>query len=145
MRSTEATDLDVPFPLEFIVQGTAVSYRAKRRRSVREWQERVRDASTAALPHGHFATDAAIAATLYYFPDAPMPGDIDNIVKPVLDALCRHVYLDDRQVERLVVQKFEPNSVFAFASPSEMLRNALTGRGPRTYIRLSDDPFEDLR
>ncbi len=38
-------------------------------------------------------------------------GDIDNIVKPILDALCHHIYMDDRQVQRLVVQKFEPDAV----------------------------------
>lgn len=57
------------------------------------------------LPEGHFASEAPISVILYYFPSAPMLGDIDNIVKPILDAMCRHIYLDDRQVERLVIQK----------------------------------------
>jgi hypothetical protein len=74
-----------------------------------------------------------------------MQGDIDNIVKPILDAMERHIYLDDRQVERVVVQKFEPGSVYQFASPSVALDMALSHDKPVLYIRLSDDPFEDLR
>jgi hypothetical protein len=74
-----------------------------------------------------------------------MQGDIDNIVKPILDAMERHIYLDDRQVERVVVQKFEPGSVYQFALPSVVLDMALSHDKPVLYIRLSDDPFEDLR
>jgi hypothetical protein len=47
-----------------------------------------------------------------------MPGDVDNIVKPILDVLGRHIYVDDAQVERVVVEKFEPKNVFAFRAPS---------------------------
>ena len=37
-----------------------------------------------------------------------MQGDIDNIVKPVLDALAQHIYIDDAQVERLVYKNSSP-------------------------------------
>jgi len=73
-----------------------------------------------------------------------MQGDIDNIVKPVLDALCRHVYFDDQQVERVRVQKFEPDRIFRFSAPSEMLSAAIQGDKPLLYIRLSDDLTEGL-
>ena len=74
-----------------------------------------------------------------------MQGDVDNIVKWILDALCRHVYIDDRQVERIVVQKFEPERVFKFSTPSQILVRAMEATGPVVYIRVSNDPFEDLR
>jgi crossover junction endodeoxyribonuclease RusA len=73
-----------------------------------------------------------------------MEGDIDNIVKPVLDALGGHIYLDDWQVERVVVQKFEPGKLFPFAAPSPTLDDAVNGWKPVLYVRLSNDPFEDL-
>ncbi len=41
-----------------------------------------------------------------------MQGDVDNIVKPILDALSKHIYNDDGQVERIWVQKFEPGRIF---------------------------------
>ncbi|HEY0331052.1 MAG TPA: RusA family crossover junction endodeoxyribonuclease [Rhodopseudomonas sp.] len=136
-------DVEIQFPLEFLVVGTPVSLQAKRRESIKRWQAQIVAASRAALPEGHFARGSPIAATLFYFPAAEMAGDIDNIVKPVLDALGRNVDLDDRQVHRVLVQKFEPGNVFAF-SPSSTLQDALDKREPVLYIRLSDDPFEDL-
>lgn len=71
-----------------------------------------------------------------------MAGDVDNIVKPILDALAQHIYIDDGQVERVVVQKFE--KLFEFTSPSAILGEALARQRPLVYIRLSDNPFEDL-
>jgi hypothetical protein len=73
-----------------------------------------------------------------------MQGDVDNIVKLVLDALCEHIYVDDAQVDRIVVQRFEPGNVFGFVSPSPTLEETLERPASVLYVRLSDDPFEDL-
>jgi crossover junction endodeoxyribonuclease RusA len=73
-----------------------------------------------------------------------MQGDLDNIVKPILDALARHIYLDDKQIHRLLIQKFEPGNVFRFAAPSPVLNDALNAVQPALYVRLSNNPFEDL-
>jgi methionyl-tRNA formyltransferase len=143
-RDLERGELEPEFPIEFLVAGTPVSAQTKRSASKIEWQARVKTASRAALPEGHWATGGPIAATLYYFPAAAMQGDIDNIVKPILDALAKHIYVDDTQVERVVVQKFEPDRVFPFTTPSSKLEEALNGPKPLLYVRLSDDPFEEL-
>lgn len=136
--------MDIDFPIEFLVRGTPVSFQAKRNESKEEWKQRVREASSTAIPHPHFASDERMAVTLYFLPDEPMQGDVDNIVKLVVDAMCRHIYLDDRQVERIVVQKFEPGNVFAFAHPTSVFAMALTEERPVLYVRVSNDPFEEL-
>lgn len=136
--------MQIEFPIEFLVPGTPVSLQAKRAESREEWKERIKSASTTAIPTPHFASGARISVTIYYLPAEPMQGDIDNIVKPILDALSRHIYMDDRQVERVVVQKFEPGNVFTFAQPSAVFADALVGDRPIVYVRVSDDPFEDL-
>jgi crossover junction endodeoxyribonuclease RusA len=136
--------VEIGFPLEFIVGGTPVSVQGRRRESLQQWQRRIIEASRNVLPEGHFASEQPISVTLYYFPSDPMQGDIDNIVKPILDAMSRHIYLDDHQVERLVIQKFEPGGAFSFSSPSSILLDALNRPRPALYIRLSDDPFEDF-
>jgi hypothetical protein len=142
-RTSEGASVEIEFPVEFLVLGTPVSAQAKRRESIDQWQARIKDASQVALPEGHFATRGPIAIRLFYFPAAAMTGDIDNIVKPILDALRRYIYLDDRQIERLVVQKFEPERVFQFRVPSAILSEALDADRPLLYVRLSDDPYED--
>jgi crossover junction endodeoxyribonuclease RusA len=137
--------LEIEFPIEFLVYGTAVSHQRDNPRAKKEWKQQVRDASSTVLPYPHFASDDRIAVTLYYFPAEPMPGDIDNIVKLILDALGHHVYRDDHQVERLLVQKFEPGLSPPFSAPSETMLDALTGERPVLYVRMSNDPFEDVR
>lgn len=132
------------FPIEFLVSSTPVSLGSSAR-SKAAWKEAVQAASRPSLPEGHWLTEEPISITLFYFPAEPMEGDIDNIVKPILDSLNRHIYFDDHQVERVVVQKFEPERYFAFGDPSAALADAIAGKKPTLYIRISVDPFEDLR
>ena len=40
-----------------------------------------------------------LAVTIYYFTTVPMDGDIDDIVKPTMDALVFVAYLNDKDVE----------------------------------------------
>jgi crossover junction endodeoxyribonuclease RusA len=136
--------VEIKFPIEFIVEGTAVSLQSKgRRRAIEQWKSKIREASKVALPEGHFAAEGPLAVTLFYFPAAEM-GDVDNIVKYVLDALEKHIYMNDRQIQRLLAQKFEPGNVFQFSSPSAVLIEALNKPKPVLYVRLSNDPFEGL-
>ena len=135
--------MEIEFPIEFLVQGTPVSLSAKRAKSRNEWKERVKSASSNVLPNPHFASNERIAVTLYYFPHEPMQGDVDNIVKPVLDALSRHIYLDDRQVERIVVQKFELGNTFDFGNLTARLAEAFKVERPVLYVRVSANPFEE--
>jgi crossover junction endodeoxyribonuclease RusA len=136
--------IEIQFPLEFIVRGTPVSLQAARAKSKEAWKQRVKQASYDALPEAHLATETPISVTLFYFPATQMQGDIDNIVKPILDALSQHIYNDDRQVERVWVQKFEPGRIFQFAQPSAVLLEALSGEKPLLFVRLGDDPAEGL-
>lgn len=88
------------------------------------------------MPEGHFATQAPVKMKIYYFSDLPAEFDIDNIVKPIFDSLNKFIYVDDKQVERLVVQKFEPGRIFTFASPSPKLTETIEAEGPRTYLEI---------
>jgi crossover junction endodeoxyribonuclease RusA len=135
--------VQISFPIEFVVPGTAVSQQAKRSKSKKEWKERVKNASYASLPENHFAHKGPVCVTIFIFPDGEM-GDIDNIIKPILDALRQHIYMDDSQVQQIVARKFEPGYVFAFTAPSEILQQALVGARPLVYVRLSDNQSEGL-
>lgn len=68
-----------------------------------------------------------------------MEGDVDNIVKPIMDALIGTVYPDDGVVERVLVQKFEPDIDWSIEEPSGMLAAALDTDAPVVYIRVDDD------
>lgn len=136
--------MDIQFPIEFLVHGTPVSLQAKRSASREQWKERVKVASCSVIPSPHLASAERIAVTLFYLPIDSMQGDVDNIVKPILDALSRHIYIDDQQVERVLVQKFEPGNVFTFNQPTPKFAEALESDRPVLYVKISSDPFEEL-
>lgn len=80
-----------------------------------------------------------LAVTIFYFAPDRMQGDIDKIVKPILDGMLNVAYLDDRVVERVVVQKFEPDVQWTFNDASQKLAEALRTALPVVYVRVDDD------
>ncbi|WP_203561171.1 RusA family crossover junction endodeoxyribonuclease [Jiella pacifica] len=136
--------LEPPLPLEFLVQGTPTSLQGSAR-SRDEWQERVRQAARAVIPLDAWLLLQPLAVTIYIFPATVLPGDIDNRVKHILDAMTRVVYLEDRQIHRIVVQKFEPDAIFSFSAASRDLAEAMNSEGPVVYLRITDDLHEELQ
>ena len=136
--------MQIEFPIEFLVHGTPVSLQAARAEAREQWKERVKAASRSVIPAPHFATESRISVTLFYLPAEPMAGDLDNIVKLILDALSRHIFIDDHQVERILVQKFEPGYGYEFKVTSPLFGEALEGDKPVLYVRISNDPMEEL-
>ncbi len=132
--------------MNFLWSSSYLAFRFRRRPNALRpaLTERVRAASRECLPDGYWATGGRVAATLFYFPASAMDGDIDNIIKPVPDALGRNIDMDDGQVERVVAQKFEPAKMFNFSAPSAKLADAVNGQKPVLYVKLSNNPFEEL-
>lgn len=129
------------FPLEFFIEATPMSLQASAR-SKALWRATVRNSAynrvreTVDWP---FLDDWRVAVTIYYFSLIEMEGDVDNIVKPILDGMINVAYLDDRVVERVLVQKFDPGIRRSFADASDVLSDALRRRPPVVYIRVDDD------
>jgi crossover junction endodeoxyribonuclease RusA len=135
--------MEIDFPVEFIVYGTAVSLQASTK-SKNIWKTEVKTASYDSLPEGHFWYEGRAALTLYYFPSEAMIGDVDNIIKTVQDALSKHILKDDHQIDRVVVQRFDPDATFEFTDPSATLEKALFSPESALYVKISNDPYEDL-
>lgn len=127
--------VEIEFPVEVLVQGVPLSLRASAT-SREAWKERIREAAKEELPEGHFAAEGPMRVRIYYFSDAPMNVDLDNIIKPILDSFSKFIYLDDKQVERHEAQKFEPGRLFTFASPSPRLAETIDAEGPRVYLHI---------
>lgn len=135
------------FPLEFYLTEVPLSLQASGK-SKERWKTTVADALNQRVEEMEafiWLEDDPVSVTIFYFPVARMTGDIDNIVKPILDALNCHAYRDDNLVERVVSQKFEPQVSWEFKSPSAQLAGALDAismadeRQPVVYIRIDDD------
>ncbi len=81
------------FPFEVVVQGIPVSLQNKGKGSLRDkWRQSVKVAAlkrrTETSQFGWLDARPP-ALRIYYFRRDPMQGDIDNIIKPIMDALRR--------------------------------------------------------
>lgn len=135
------------FPLEFHIAGVPISLQA-RAASKDRWKAAVKGAARESAERSvdlPWLEDEPLAVSIYYFPTAPMTGDIDNIVKPILDALIGTAYLDDHLIERVVSQKFEPEMDWSFEAPTEQLSAALDtisasdDTASVVYVRIDND------
>jgi crossover junction endodeoxyribonuclease RusA len=134
-NAEEEPSVEIQFPLEFVLEGVPLSMQASAA-SQEKWKERLREGVRPLLPQGHFVSEYPIKVAIYVFSDARMAGDLDNIIKPILDSLSKLVYMDDIQVEPLAARKFEPGRLFTFNSPSPTLSAAIEAQGPRVYLQI---------
>ena len=87
--------------LEFVVFGTPVSAQGSSE-AKRFWQQRVRSAAEAQFERGVVPSfDSMVLRVAYFYVYAPA-ADLDNIVKPIQDALTGVAYADDVQVVDLI-------------------------------------------
>jgi Holliday junction resolvase RusA-like endonuclease len=108
------------------VEGPAVSLKAKKANPKR-YQRWIKTVRTAAQKHwlsGKKPTgsaDVTVSITNYF---TLSPPDVDNIIKPILDALETVVYLDDQQVRKVMSEKVGLSNA-RIPDPSAVLAAAL--------------------
>jgi Holliday junction resolvase RusA-like endonuclease len=89
----------------FTVDGTPKSLQAKSK-SKKQWQDVVTRAAREAVQEDERVIQSEIAVVLVHFSfDQEERADVDNIAKPILDAMAGPVYSDDRQVTQVLVRR----------------------------------------
>lgn len=84
-------------PFHFTVPGPPVSHQTRNRQGLVDWKARVREAAVAVWPQWANPETGLVEVGITYYYESEAP-DVDNIIKPIQDALCGVVYVDDRQV-----------------------------------------------
>lgn len=128
--------MEPDLPLEILLRGYPVSHQTKRKNALERWKTSVREQARASMQEGHFAMRRLLVVTVTFFPQSVLEPDLDNAAKPILDGLCQCVFLDDRQIERLVLQRFEPGRAIVIADDSATFNDAIAAIEPVIYIRL---------
>lgn len=125
-------------PFEFTIKGPPISHQAKSA-SRRRWQAAVAAAAVAKVQQGNTPTtdDVAIYITYYFEGDTP---DVDNIIKPIQDALIGIVYVDDAQVVRAVSSKTRIDGSFTIRGASAELLLAFANRDAFVHIQVTTPP-----
>jgi Holliday junction resolvase RusA-like endonuclease len=123
---------------EFTIKGPPLSQQAKSA-SRNRWKTAVAAAASAKVHAGDTPTnaDVAIKITYYYEGDTP---DVDNIIKPIQDALIGIVYVDDAQVVQAVSSKTRIDGSFKIRGASAELLLAFSNRDAFIHILVTTPP-----
>jgi Holliday junction resolvase RusA-like endonuclease len=109
------------------VEGPAVSLKAKKSNPKRyqRWIKTVRAAAQKQWPQAKRPTNSLrviVHITNYY---TLAPPDVDNIIKPILDAIETVAYINDEQVYKVVSEKFDLTFVSRIENPTALLAAGL--------------------
>ena len=130
----------MPMPFEFVIDKPPVSLQSSRD-TLRQWRQDVRRAAAARweseLPHS-----GAVMATIIYFNGKQI--DVDNIPKPILDALKGLVYPDDSAVTDVICRLRHLGDDLAIHNPTPVLVDALSSFAAFLYVRVEDAPGQEV-
>ena len=129
--------MEPDFPIEFVIDGDPRSLQASAE-SLRRWKDQIESEIRARIPQGAFLTDIPIRFSFYWFSDAEEPGDLDNMLKPIIDASVRVLIRDDQQVQSIQAEHFPPSRPIDFTEPSSELLRAVETDRPCVYIRFDE-------
>lgn len=125
-------------PFEFALDGPPVSQQARRRFRVSQWTQNVRGSAERRWDGSPPVGGPVMVDILYIFDSVPF--DVDNIPKPILDALKGLVYADDSQITDLTCRKRPWRRLLRTAAPSPVFDEFLYHRNEFIYVRISDSP-----
>lgn len=125
-------------PLEFVVLGTPLSLQASSQRKA-AWKTTVAQAAATGIPANTHPIADEVTVEITYFFDTVGP-DIDNIIKPILDALNNVVWVDDSQVSRTTSQRKSLDASYRVRGLSAELARGFVSGGDFVHIRITDAP-----
>ena len=125
---------------EFIVEGPPVSQQTRRRERYHEWKRDVRAAAERFWTVGAPPLTGSLAVTVFYFFEGAA-GDIDNIVKPIQDAIGGLVYGDDAQVSDLVARRRDLFGEFTVVNLTPVLAEGLQRGREFLYVFVAPAPM----
>lgn len=83
-------------------------------------------------------TTADVSVRITYYHDGAAPVDIDNIIKPIQDALIGMAYVDDRQVADVRAVRISLADARLITNPTADLIAALATPGDFVHVVVED-------
>lgn len=122
-------------PFDFIVEGPPVSQQTRNKARLRAWKQTVSQAATQYWNAGDppSADQLSIIVTNFYETAAP---DVDNIVKPIQDALIGIVYVDDNQITDCNTRKRKIDGAFKVKGLSRALADGFVSYKDFIHVKV---------
>jgi Holliday junction resolvase RusA-like endonuclease len=127
--------------LEFVVLGPPISNQSPGPK-LDTWRETVE--TEARSQWNNPILNGKLKAILINFHLTDKPSvDVDNMSKPILDAMQSVVYNDDRQIRQIEISHVRIDAPFVIVGASPILVGAVQAGNQFVYVRIEDpvDPF----
>ncbi len=126
---------------EFAVLGTPASAQSKGRKKD-AYKQRVAEAARTATRDWSEpdAAGSTVSVWMVYFYLGDTNLDVDNFIKPTLDAMCEVLYRDDRQVVQVLARKTRIDDLVVVSLSSPALADALREKRDFVLIGLGEAP-----
>jgi hypothetical protein len=122
-------------PIEFTFEGPPLSLQSKNKTRKRAYKTRVATEAQAVLDAGFtlITDELEIVITYYYEGQTP---DIDNIIKPIQDALIGIVYEDDNQIADTRSRKKLINGSYVVRNVSLVIAQAFSKGSEFIHVKI---------
>ena len=121
----------------FVVHGKPKSLQAKPK-GKNGWKATVRGEAPGSL----VARADEVRMRVVFFFDGSTDLDVDNILKPICDALNGVAYVDDSQITEIASTKWDLQSLPTLIDPPLDVTAAIATGDDFVYIRVDDAPTE---
>jgi crossover junction endodeoxyribonuclease RusA len=147
-RPERPDDLSNPPLLDVCIHGQPVSWRTKRRAAFDVWIEKVRRECMASWTAGRPPIEGRVRLRVTHYYEVRV-GDMDNIRKPIQDALQGIAYRNDTQVDdgadrRFSITGFDIDGPFVIPDYKSPLHEAFKVGGPFVHIEVWADPEQEV-
>jgi crossover junction endodeoxyribonuclease RusA len=123
--------------LEFVVLGPPVSNQSKNAAQLTAWRTAVEGEARKAWTNAPLT--GKLKAILINFHQGDSPNvDVDNMSKPIHDAMNNIAYDDDRQIRQAEIAHVRIDSPVVVVGVSKIIVDALQAGNPFVYVRIED-------
>jgi crossover junction endodeoxyribonuclease RusA len=121
---------------EMLIPKRPVSHQAKNRANLQNWKDFVYGRARKEWKRGTPLQDVGLRFTLVYLCN-DSPADVDNIIKPIQDALIGVVFADDSQLSDVDShRRFLSDTIDITSLPPLLIEGVATGE-ECVYVRVS--------
>lgn len=128
--------------LEYVVVGVPISNQSAGSAALQAWRASVEAEARKNWPGTPLR--GKLKAVIINFHTGDKPSlDLDNMSKPILDAMQQIVYADDRQIRQVELTYVRIDAPFVFVGASKLIVATVQAGNEFVYVRIEDpvDPF----
>lgn len=122
-------------PIEFTFEGPPLSLQSKSKARKSAYRTRVGTAAQTVLPAGFTPVTGDLTIVITYYYEGTTP-DIDNIIKPIQDALIGIIYADDNQIADTRSRKKEIDGSYTIRNVSLPILQAFSNGTEFIHVKI---------